>query len=296
MSVNHQHGISCVDCWASGTECDLEALNEHSNFSISCLECTEAGSHCCIPVSDAPLLKLGLHTAVDGKRKCLNCFLESRSCSFPSGQRPNPCLACIKKGVAGCRIPPAPTESYSQTFDSSVYTSVRGGSVAESPSLRSVGMTSVDPWASSEIDCPGAADMEDANDNGIPLEQYKSVFCTPGGRLDTEDPDYQWLKNECGYTPGSVLTQSAGMSEQLDSATVTGEATDDEANSPSPIAISETTPMPIPTIDLTDEDMGGIHEEFINEHDVKYFEPTYETPFGQWQEQHYFGGGEANFT
>ncbi|RYP61395.1 hypothetical protein DL769_007718 [Monosporascus sp. CRB-8-3] len=102
---------SCMDCWANGSECELTPLLKQETTVAGCLECAGVGSHCYVPVSDLPLLQLGLHTAVSGKRKCLNCFLESRECTFPGpgGQRTNPCLSCIRRDAKFCRIPPPPT-------------------------------------------------------------------------------------------------------------------------------------------------------------------------------------------
>ncbi|RYP46034.1 hypothetical protein DL768_007714 [Monosporascus sp. mg162] len=101
---------SCTDCWVGGTECEFTPFLNQETTVVGCLECAGAGSHCYVPVSDLPLLHLGLHTAVSGKRKCLNCFLESRECTFPGsgGQRTNPCLSCLRRDAKFCRIPPPP--------------------------------------------------------------------------------------------------------------------------------------------------------------------------------------------
>ncbi|RYP14357.1 hypothetical protein DL765_006402 [Monosporascus sp. GIB2] len=103
-----QRLTSCMDCWANGSECEFTPLFKQETTVIGCLECAGAGSHCYVPVSDLPLLQLGLHTAVSGKRKCLNCFLESRECTFPGsgGQRTHPCLSCLRRDAKFCRIPP----------------------------------------------------------------------------------------------------------------------------------------------------------------------------------------------
>ncbi|RYO93284.1 hypothetical protein DL766_001404 [Monosporascus sp. MC13-8B] len=105
-----QRLTSCMDCWANGLECEFTPLLKQETTVVGCLECAGAGSHCYVPVSDLPLLQLGLYTAVSGKRKCLNCFLESRECTFPGpgGQRTNPCLSCIRRDAKFCRIPPPP--------------------------------------------------------------------------------------------------------------------------------------------------------------------------------------------
>ena len=108
MPVDEQHfgrGI-CAGCFDSTEQCDLDAVSSNPHDNSGCIECAQSGRYCHIPVSDAPWIQIGLNTATQGKRQCLNCAVNGTSCRFPGGQRPNPCHSCIRKGSGFCKLPP----------------------------------------------------------------------------------------------------------------------------------------------------------------------------------------------
>ncbi|RYP92441.1 hypothetical protein DL770_001458 [Monosporascus sp. CRB-9-2] len=252
---------SCTDCWVNGTECEFTPLLNQETTVVGCLECAGAGSHCYVPVSDLPLLQLGLHTAVSGKRKCLNCCLESRDCTFPGpgGQRTNPCLSCVRRDAKFCCIPPPPARFRPPPDHFGYQIAVSGSGLGPSSddnmcSGSYVTLTHLLP----EANVPGSDNQNVIECNVINQEMYGSL-----------GPIARWLASEEGRSPlSSPPAPSARPVRMLE---------EYEILSPDPEGLALSPPWPSTKADteMTDKENQGVST-------INHITQVPQTPFDPW--------------
>ncbi|RYP61919.1 hypothetical protein DL771_009961 [Monosporascus sp. 5C6A] len=273
---------SCTDCWVNGTVCEFTPLLNQETTVVGCLECAGAGSHCYVPVSDLPLLQLGLHTAVSGKRKCLNCCLESRECTFPGagGQRTNPCLSCLRRDAKFCRIPPPPARFRPLPDHSGYQIAVSGSGPGPGPGWDGDSMCSesyVTPTRLiPEANVPGSDNQNVIECNAMNQEASYHVYYQP--QESQVDQNYQmhgslgpiatWLASEEGRSPLSLPpAPSASPVRMLEEYKIV-------SPDPEGLALSPWCPSTKADTEMTDRENQGVSRNHITQ--------TPQTPFDPW--------------
>lgn len=209
--------VTCHDCWLKEKVCDLTPLNQPTNSTVGCAECTEAGVICHIPVSDTALIQQGFNTAIDGRRKCLTCAMTERQCIFPLGQRPNPCLSCVKEGRVSCRIiPPIPTaEMKLLEYPVTPACSITNEMSIQPFNTMLPGQQTTFPHVEASVqDFGGIAMLHGEQQNDHLFDPTPDT----GLSLGTNDPEYAWLTAGSEFSQTPKLVDLTGTLEQSDCA------------------------------------------------------------------------------